>query len=128
MTASNRTYKSARRLRRTLSLPENLLWVRLRGTTPRIRRQHPIGAYILKFHCPAAKLAIEVPRSLRCLSRRQRCHYRRWSTIVSLAVLGVAGAKAGGAHALAAALRVVLWGSLAMAITLAAGRFFHATI
>ena len=45
-------------------------------------------------------------------------------TIVSLAALGLAGAKVGGA----AAIRVTVWGSLAMAITFAAGKLFHASI
>jgi VIT1/CCC1 family predicted Fe2+/Mn2+ transporter len=49
-------------------------------------------------------------------------------TIVALAVLGLGGAKAGGARLLPAAIRVVIWGSLAMAITFAAGRIFHATV
>lgn len=48
-------------------------------------------------------------------------------TIVALAVLGLAGAKAGGARLIPAAVRVVIWGSLAMGITFAAGRLFHAT-
>ena len=58
--ASDRAYKSARRLRRSLSLPEVLLWRRLRGAEIRIRRQHPVGSYVLDFYCPAARLAIEV--------------------------------------------------------------------
>jgi len=49
-------------------------------------------------------------------------------TIVALAILGLAGAKAGGAHMMPAAMRVVIWGALAMAITFAAGRLFHATV
>jgi VIT1/CCC1 family predicted Fe2+/Mn2+ transporter len=49
-------------------------------------------------------------------------------TIVALAILGMAGARAGGARILPAAVRVVVWGSMAMAITFAAGRLFHATI
>ena len=57
---SDRAYKKARQLRRNLSLPEKLLWVRLRGSDVRVRRQHPIGAHILDFYCPAAKLAIEI--------------------------------------------------------------------
>ena len=60
MTATDNAYKSARRLRRDLSLPEKLLWRRLRGLEIRIRRQHPIGPYVLDFYCAAAKLAIEV--------------------------------------------------------------------
>ena len=60
MTASDNAYKNARRMRRDLSLPEKLLWVRLRGGEIRFRRQHPVGAYVSDFYCPARKLAIEV--------------------------------------------------------------------
>jgi len=58
--ATDKAYKSARRLRRELSLPEKLLWVRLRGSDIRFRRQHPIGPYVLDFYCASARLAIEV--------------------------------------------------------------------
>ena len=60
MSATDKTYKHARRLRRELSLPEKLLWVPLRDADVRFRRQHPNGHYVLDFYCPAAKLAIEV--------------------------------------------------------------------
>ena len=60
MAATDKAYKNARRLRRELSLPERLLWVRLRGAEVRFRRQHPVGNYILDFYCASAKLAIEV--------------------------------------------------------------------
>ncbi|WCT75258.1 DUF559 domain-containing protein [Sphingomonas naphthae] len=52
----------ARRLRRDLSLPEGLLWQRLRrrAGSAKFRRQHPLGPYIIDFYCAAAKLAIEV--------------------------------------------------------------------
>ena len=49
-------------------------------------------------------------------------------TIAMLAILGAGGAQAGGAPIVPAAIRVVIWGSLAMAITFVAGRLFHATI
>lgn len=49
-------------------------------------------------------------------------------TILALAALGLAGARAGGAQLLPAAVRVVLWGSIAMAITFAAGKLFHAAV
>jgi len=58
--ATDKAYKNARWLRRDLSLPEKLLWVRLRGAETRFRRQHPIGHYVLDFYCAVAKLAIEV--------------------------------------------------------------------
>jgi very-short-patch-repair endonuclease len=57
------TFKRARVMRRQMTLPEVVLWHHLRGSRLamfRFRRQHPIGAYILDFYCPAARLAIEV--------------------------------------------------------------------
>jgi very-short-patch-repair endonuclease len=43
-----------------MSLPEVLLWRLLRRASPPIRRQHPIGGYVVDFYCPSAKLIIEV--------------------------------------------------------------------
>lgn len=60
MPATDKAYKNARRFRHELSLPEKLLWVRLRGASIRFRRQHPIGRFVFDFYCPAAQLAIEV--------------------------------------------------------------------
>jgi len=63
MRAQPRTYTIARRLRRVMTPPEVLLWQRLRAPgegSPRFRRQHPMGSYVLDFYCPAARLAIEV--------------------------------------------------------------------
>jgi very-short-patch-repair endonuclease len=60
MSATDKAYKKARWSRRNLSLPEKLLWVRLRRADVRFRKQHPIGPYVLDFYCASAKLAIEV--------------------------------------------------------------------
>ena len=63
MRAPEKTFARARRLRRTLSLPEIVLWkVLRRGQLAglRFRRQHPIGPYILDFYCSSARLAIEI--------------------------------------------------------------------
>ena len=49
-------------------------------------------------------------------------------TIVALAILGMAGARAGGAPLVPASVRVVTWGSFAMAITFSAGKLFHASV
>jgi VIT1/CCC1 family predicted Fe2+/Mn2+ transporter len=46
------------------------------------------------------------------------------TSLLFLAILGGAGARAGGAPPTAAALRVTLWGALAMAMTAAAGIAF----
>ena len=52
----------ARQLRREMSLPEILLWQRLRGSPQGIsfRKQHPIDPYSADFYCAIAKLVIEV--------------------------------------------------------------------
>ncbi|WP_209725263.1 MULTISPECIES: endonuclease domain-containing protein [Asticcacaulis] len=55
--------KLARNLRRQMSPPEVRLWLRLRTRSETgfsIRRQHPIGSFVLDFYCPEALLAIEV--------------------------------------------------------------------
>jgi very-short-patch-repair endonuclease len=56
------TVYAARRLRRTMSLPEALLWQRLRGAPEGMafRKQHPIDPYVADFYCSAARLVIEV--------------------------------------------------------------------
>jgi len=57
------TRKRARSLRQALTLPEGLLWrvLKTRGLCGlHIRRQHPIGPYILDFYCHKARLCIEV--------------------------------------------------------------------
>jgi very-short-patch-repair endonuclease len=52
----------AQRLRKAMSLPEVLLWRRLKGRQQGLyfRKQHPLGPYILDFFCAEAKLAVEV--------------------------------------------------------------------
>jgi very-short-patch-repair endonuclease len=61
--APAKTFVRAGRLRRTMSLPEVQLWQALRRLAldgMRVRRQHPIGPFVLDFYVPSAKLAIEV--------------------------------------------------------------------
>jgi very-short-patch-repair endonuclease len=54
--------RSARRLRRAMTLPEVLLWkaLRARPNGLKFRRQHPTGDYVLDFFCSDARLAIEI--------------------------------------------------------------------
>ncbi|GGB99961.1 hypothetical protein GCM10011494_18050 [Novosphingobium endophyticum] len=56
------TIRKARRLRREMTLPEVLIWQRLRQSPLGIkfRRQHPLGPYVFDFYCPAAKSVIEI--------------------------------------------------------------------
>lgn len=56
------TTRRARQLRRTMTLPEVLLWRALRARPDglKFRRQHPLGAYVLDFYCAPAQLAVEI--------------------------------------------------------------------
>ena len=52
----------ARRLRQEMTLPEVMLWQRLRGgqAGAKFRRQHSIGNFIVDFYCRDAALVIEI--------------------------------------------------------------------
>jgi very-short-patch-repair endonuclease len=53
----------AKRLRRTMTRAEALLWSYIRRRSlagAKFRRQHPIGPYIADFACVAAKLVVEI--------------------------------------------------------------------
>ena len=63
MRAPKKIVGRAQSLRRTLSMPEAQLWSRLRARPPGqpvLRRQHPIGPYVLDFYGAKARLAIEI--------------------------------------------------------------------
>ncbi len=54
---------AARRLRRNMTAAEKKLWGALKGKQLgglRFRAQHPVGAFILDFYCPACKLVVEL--------------------------------------------------------------------
>ncbi|MDV3455564.1 DUF559 domain-containing protein [Sphingomonas sp. HF-S4] len=53
---------TARKLRREMTLPEVLLWQRLRGAKVgvKFRRQHPIGPCVADFYCASARLVVEI--------------------------------------------------------------------
>jgi very-short-patch-repair endonuclease len=55
--------EASRRLRKTMTDPEVLLWECLRRRQLggfRFRRQHPLGGYVLDFLCTEVQLAIEL--------------------------------------------------------------------
>lgn len=63
MEAPPPTVRKAKLLRRQITLPEVLVWTRLRGRALEglyFRRQHPIGPYVLDFYCDEVSLAVEV--------------------------------------------------------------------
>jgi very-short-patch-repair endonuclease len=56
------TKDRAKALRRTMSLPEVLLWKAIKGGAVdrlHFRKQHPIGPYVLDFYCDAAEGGVE---------------------------------------------------------------------
>ncbi|MCW1428248.1 endonuclease domain-containing protein [Novosphingobium sp. JCM 18896] len=57
-----RNVAKARKLREELSLPEVLLWRLLRKEPEgvKLRRQHPLGPYVLDFYCAERKIAFEI--------------------------------------------------------------------
>jgi very-short-patch-repair endonuclease len=57
---TRRMVRVARRLRRTMTLPEVLLWQALKPAEVRIRKQHPCGPFVVDFYCAAATLVIEI--------------------------------------------------------------------
>jgi very-short-patch-repair endonuclease len=55
--------KLARKLRQNLTIPEKLLWEKLRNKQLRgfrFRCQHPVYRYVLDFYCHEVMLAIEI--------------------------------------------------------------------
>src|SRR5208337_573404 len=55
--------ENARQLRRNATIPERMLWNRLRGgrlAGLKFRRQQPIGPYIVDFFCHEVGLVVEV--------------------------------------------------------------------
>nr|WP_281243251.1 DUF559 domain-containing protein [Sphingomonas palmae] len=73
----------ARRLRRTMSYPEVLLWQRLRGDALGLsfRKQHPLGPYVVDFCCIKARLVVEVDGAVhdgdRAAADQMRDHFIR---------------------------------------------------
>jgi len=61
--ADPRIRAQAKRLRRTPTRAEAMLWERLRRNQVlglKFRRQHPLGDFIVDFYCARAKLVIEI--------------------------------------------------------------------
>ena len=59
---STSALKAAKKLRSEMTLPDVLLWQRLRTRSQGIkfRRQHPVGDYVADFYCVSAKLVVEI--------------------------------------------------------------------
>ena len=98
MRAPDQTHKRAKALRSTLSLPEKLLWVRLRrreSDLPIFRRQHPFGPYVLDFYCTSARLCIEVDGASHSMGDRPERDERRdaWLRVQGIEVVRIAASS-----------------------------------
>ncbi len=61
--ADSQTFEAATILRRNMTLPELILWKRLKNKklfNIKFRRQHPINIFIVDFYCHEYKLVIEI--------------------------------------------------------------------
>lgn len=113
MRALSRTVASARRLRRTLTLPEVLLWAQLRGAQRdglRFRRQHPVGPFVLDFYCPEAQLCVEVDGRAHDSAEVAARDLRRdrWLAQRGIRVLRIAASDILADDGLDAALRLIV--------------------
>jgi very-short-patch-repair endonuclease len=63
MPPSRQSKSHARELRRTLTIPERMVWAKLRDRQLnglKFRRQQPIGNYIVDFYCAERRLIVEI--------------------------------------------------------------------
>ncbi|NMN04247.1 MULTISPECIES: DUF559 domain-containing protein [unclassified Novosphingobium] len=77
--------KNARKLRKAMSLPEVLLWQRLRGSDHgvKLRRQHPVGGYVADFYCAATRTIIEIDGIAHAMGDRPKADLRRMTWMES---------------------------------------------
>ena len=78
----------ARRLRRTMSLPEGLLWNRLKGKPMgvKFRSQHPFGDYVVDFYCAAKRIAFEIDGIVHNMGDRPQRDIRRDAILNSFGI------------------------------------------
>jgi len=98
MRATILTAKRARSLRKSMTLPEVVLWQAIRRGGLgglRFRRQHPVGHYILDFYCPAARLAVEIDGSSHSNEKQVQHDQRRdrWLAMQGILVLRIGAAN-----------------------------------
>ena len=94
--ASARTVHRARALRRTMSLPEIMLWrvLKQRPDGFKFRKQHPTGTLILDFFCVEACLCIEVDGEAHNRSDQPQFDHERtaWLTLHGIVTLRIGAA------------------------------------
>jgi len=72
---------AAKRLRQRQTPAEQALWQRLRRDQIgglRIRRQHPLGPYVVDFYCAKCRLVIEIDGDIHRFRHRADCARSEW--------------------------------------------------
>ena len=88
--------KCARMLRKEMSLPEVLLWQRLRGSPlgMKFRKQHPLGEFVVDFFCASRRVAFEIDGVAHNMGDRPARDVRRdaWLTAQGIEVIRIPAA------------------------------------
>ena len=82
--ANAATIKAASNLRKNMTLPELILWKKLRDRnlfTTKFRRQHPINKFIVDFYCYEFKLVIEIDGKIHLSSDKEDYDSKRTSEL-----------------------------------------------
>lgn len=82
--------QKARQLRRDQTPPEGILWSKLRNRQLdglKIRRQHPVGPYVLDFFCEEIRLGVEVDGQVHGTQRERDARRDNWLAKQGIRVL-----------------------------------------
>ena len=86
--ASSDTFEFAANLRKRMTVPEKLLWDRLKNKSliDKFRRQHPIGCYILDFYCHQKRLSVELDGEIHQDKEQKEKDIERTSYLIELGI------------------------------------------
>jgi very-short-patch-repair endonuclease len=80
--------RKAKRLRREMSLPEVLLWNRLRGKPMgvKFRNQHPVGEYVIDFYHAPKRIGFEIDGIVHDMGNRPEHDQRRDAELARIGI------------------------------------------
>jgi len=70
MSKADNTNAAAHRPKRTMSLPEVLLWQYFRSAEVKLCRQHPVGPFVIDYYCAEARLGVEIDGIVHSMGNR----------------------------------------------------------
>ncbi len=96
LTSTARSENNSTRLRADQSIPEKILWSRLRNRKVggfKFRRQHPMGPFVADFFCAEIGLVIELDSTYHNDRREQDAARDRWMRDRGLTVLRITASQ-----------------------------------